>query len=182
MTMTVLNSEIATLIKREGGYVDHPSDRGGPTNFGITVEVARRFGYTGSMEDLPYDTAVSIYKDKYFRAPNFDKVAQFSWPVAIELFDTGVNMGPSTASLFLQRALNALNRGGKDFADLPLDGSIGPFTLEALQTYLITRARDGERVLLRALNCLQGARYLEIAEKDKSQEAFVFGWLLNRVS
>ena len=27
---------IDELIEREGGYVNHPADRGGPTKFGIT--------------------------------------------------------------------------------------------------------------------------------------------------
>ena len=29
------------LIEREGGYVNHPADKGGPTCFGITEAVAR---------------------------------------------------------------------------------------------------------------------------------------------
>lgn len=182
MTMTVLNAEIAALIKREGGYVDDPADRGGKTNMGITEAVARRFGYTGDMEDLTYDQAVTIYKEKYWRAPKFDKVAAFNWPIALELFDTGVNMGPATATKFMQRALNALNNQGKAYPEIAVDGGIGQLTLDALQTYLLLRGREGERVFLRALNCLQGVRYLEIAEKDKTQERFVYGWLSHRVS
>ncbi len=35
---------VDALIEREGGYVDHPLDRGGVTNFGITEAVARAHG------------------------------------------------------------------------------------------------------------------------------------------
>ena len=41
------------LIEREGGYVNHPADRGGPTCWGITEAVARAHGYRGSMRNLP---------------------------------------------------------------------------------------------------------------------------------
>ena len=50
-----------------------------------------------------------------------------------ELFDTGVNMGPNVASAFLQRALNALNRGARDYPDLAVDGRIGAATLAAIE-------------------------------------------------
>ena len=33
---------IDALIDREGGYVNHPADKGGPTCFGITEAVAGR--------------------------------------------------------------------------------------------------------------------------------------------
>ena len=41
---------IDVLIAREGGFVDHPADKGGPTRWGITQAVARRHGYMGQME------------------------------------------------------------------------------------------------------------------------------------
>ena len=39
---------INEIIRVEGGYVNNPSDSGGGTNFGITVAVARQFGYSGA--------------------------------------------------------------------------------------------------------------------------------------
>ena len=44
---------IDALIDREGGYVDHPADKGGATCFGITQAVARAHGYAGPMRQLP---------------------------------------------------------------------------------------------------------------------------------
>lgn len=41
------------LIKREGGYVNNPADRGGATKYGITEAVARASGFKGHMRDLP---------------------------------------------------------------------------------------------------------------------------------
>ena len=40
---------IDDLIEREGGFVNHPADRGGATCFGITEAVARAHGYSGAM-------------------------------------------------------------------------------------------------------------------------------------
>ena len=169
------------LIEREGGYVDHPSDKGGPTCFGITEAVARAHGYAGPMRKLPRDEAAAIYRRLYWLRPRFDQVARRSARIAAELFDTGVNMGPTVATTFLQRALTALNRNGKDYSDLTPDGRIGPLTLHALDAFLAARGkRGGETVLLRALEALQGERYLRLAESRPANEAFLYGWLANR--
>ena len=172
---------IDDLLKREGGYVNHPADRGGPTNWGITEQVARAFGYHGEMAQMPRAVANQIYVERYWRAPGFDQVNEHSAAVAEELLDTGVNMGPAVASRFLQRALNVLNLEAKTYPDMTVDGAIGRMTIAALRAYLAHRGKDGHVVLCRALNCLQGARYIEIAEGRASQEAFVHGWFLHRV-
>lgn len=101
--------------------------------------------------------------------------------LAAELFDTGANMGPAVAATFLQRALTALNRNGKDYPDLVPDGRIGPQTLAALDSFLTARGRAGETVLLRPLEALQGERYLRLAERRPANEAFLYGWLANRM-
>lgn len=172
---------IAALIQREGGYSNHPADRGGPTNFGITQEVARAYGYQGEMQKLPRAEAERIYKFRYWFRPGFDKVADIYPTVAEEMFDTGVNMGPKTATTFLQRALNALNANGRDYGDVKLDGDCGPLTIQNLAAFQRKRAGEGEMVLLKALEALQGERYLRLSETRPANEAFTYGWLKNRV-
>ena len=184
--MTVADADIEALldglIEREGGYVHHPADRGGPTRFGITEGVARAHGYAGPIRALPLDEARAIYRRLYWLRPGFDRVAERSARIAAELFDTGVNMGPAVAATFLQRALTALNRGGSDYPDLVPDGRIGGVTLSALDRFLDVRGQaSGEIVLLRALEALQGERYLRLAERRPANEAFLYGWLANRI-
>lgn len=173
---------IDALIEREGGYSNHPSDRGGPTNYGITEAVVRAHGYSGAMRHLPREEAAAIYRRLYWLRPRFNQVAKRSRKVAAELFDTGVNMGPAVAATFLQRALSALNRNRKHYPDLVPDGRIGPATLSALDTFLELRGKTaGEVVLARALDALQGERYIRLAERRPANEAFLYGWLANRM-
>ncbi|MDO9363578.1 MAG: glycosyl hydrolase 108 family protein [Sphingopyxis sp.] len=175
------NALIDAVIDREGRYVNHPADRGGPTCWGITEAVAREQGYDGPMRDLPRSEAVSIYRRLYWLRPGLDKVALRAPKIAAELFDTGVNMGSATAAAFLQRALNALNRAARDYPDVAVDRAIGPRTLAALDGFLRARGAGGEIVLLRAMEALQGERYVALAERRPSQEAFLYGWLANRI-
>jgi lysozyme family protein len=175
-----IDTLLAELVAREGGYTNNPADRGGPTRYGITEQRARAYGFTGRMQDLPLDTAKAIYRSIYWTRPGFDQVAQRMPRLAEELFDTGVNMGPKVAATFLQRALNVLNRGATDYPDIGADGDIGPMTIHALDG-LAAKRSNAEVLLLRATDALQGARYIEIAENNPSQEAFEAGWLGNRV-
>jgi lysozyme family protein len=176
-----LQDMLNELVGREGGYVNDPADKGGETNWGITIAVARAFGYTGDMRSMPRDVAVQIYTERYWTQPRFNKVASLSTIVAEELLDTGVNMGTSVAGRFLQRALNVLNQEGKLFPDIAVDGNIGKMTIASLGSFLKARGKDGETVLLRMLNAQQSVRYMDIAEGNASQERFVYGWQLNRV-
>ncbi|MFN3944543.1 MAG: putative peptidoglycan-binding domain-containing protein [Allosphingosinicella sp.] len=61
-------------------------------------------------------------------------------------------MGQRVAAQFLQRALNAFL--GETVA---VDGRIGPRTETAVGEFKRLRAREGEAVLVAALDCLQGA-------------------------
>jgi lysozyme family protein len=169
---------INEIIRVEGGYVNDPSDSGGETNFGITEAVARANGYVGPMELMPREVAFDIYSAKYWDSVAGDELLALSPEIAEEVVDTSVNMGPARAGKFLQRALNVLNKATGLYADVAVDGAIGPATIRALHAYLT--ARDGKE-LAKALNCLQGAFYIELAEKREKDERFVYGWLKNRV-
>ena len=170
------------IIEIEGGYVNDPSDSGGETNYGITLKVAAENNYIGEMIDLPKELAFKIYEEKYWKPLNLSTIEQMSESIAEELADTGVNMGIGRAGKFLQKSLSALNNRGKMFPDLVVDGQIGSSSLRALAEFLSVRGLEGEQVLLKALNCLQGAFYIELAERREKDERFVYGWLKNRVS
>ena len=103
------------LLWHEGGYVNHPNDPGGETNWGVTKAVARDFGYTGSMRDLPRDTAKRIYRVKYWDAIKADEMPD---AVRYPLFDAAVNSGVGQAARWLQRALGVAD-----------DGKIGAITI-----------------------------------------------------
>lgn len=90
-------------------------------------------------------------------------------------------MGPAIGVRFLQRALNALNRNARDFPDMTVDGAIGPLTLAALDAFLALRGPAGEMVLLKAIEAQQGERYIALAERRPANEAFLYGWLANRI-
>lgn len=172
---------IDEVVAREGGYSNHPNDKGGPTCWGITQRVARTHGYMGDMRSFPRSQAAQIYQTLYWDRPRFADIAHISPKIAAELFDTAVNMGTSVAVGFLQRALNALNRQQRDYRDLLLDRRIGPVTIAALSAFLATRGSQGESVLLKALEALQGELYLSLAEQRPANEAFLYGWMANRI-
>jgi hypothetical protein len=54
-------------------------------------------------------------------------------------------------------------------------------TLAALTAFLARRKPHGESVLMKALEALQGERYLDLAERRPANEAFLYGWLANRL-
>lgn len=180
-----MTSRIDTIIEgvlaREAGYVVHPSDRGGPTNWGITQTVARLNGYAGDMRAMPAEVARQIYRRRYILEPRFDLVLAASVRIGEEVVDTGVNMGPAVAAVFLQRWLNGFNLRGRIYSDLFVDGRVGPVTAEALRAFVRHRGAEGEAVMVAALNSVQGGRYLEISERDANQEDFLYGWVRARV-
>lgn len=162
---TLFQRALAVVLANEGGYSNIAADRGGETNYGITVAEARKFGYSGPMKTIPMSVVESIYKTKYWK----DVFETFPEAVAIKVFDTGVNVGPSQAIKFLQRALTTL---GVPTAD---DGVAGPKTAVA-----VSQVPAG--ALLAQLRGQQKAFYLNLIARNASQEIFRNGWLRRAAS
>lgn len=179
--MTKVQKFIESTLDKEGGYVNHPDDKGGPTKYGITQRVARDWGYFGDMKDLTREMAYSIYFYSFWVKPRFHDLAEISELIAGECFDTGVLSGSGTGIRFLQQALSAFNQSGSLYPDLADDGVLGSKTLNALKLYLQHRGPEGETVMLKALNCLQGAYFLQLAQLREQNESFVYGWINHRV-
>ena len=179
--MTV-DEMIAGIISREGGYVNHPSDPGGATNFGITQNVARANGYSGDMRALPKATACQIYRREYVEKPGFLAIAEIDPLVAEEVIDSGVNAGQRRAALWFQQALNVLNRRGADYADIAEDGVIGRGSIAAFQALRRKRGEVKARsLMLKALNGLQFMHYFNLAAGGTKFEDFMIGWLDSRI-
>ena len=154
------------LIGIEGGYVNDPTDRGGETKYGISKKSYPNV----DIKNLTLAQAQEIYYRDFWKHPrmNLDLIPDYA--IALELFDTGVNTGSGTARRMLQESLNLMNRNGKNFPDLVVDGIIGGKTFDAYQ-------QVDKKILLKVLNGLQFMRYTEICLADPAQERFFNGWM-----
>lgn len=172
---------VAGVFALEGGYVNDPNDAGGETNHGITEQVARDYGYLGSMRDLPKGIAQDIYIRSYIEQPKFDRVLALSPAVGTKLVDAGVNAGPGRASRWLQQSLNDLSRAGRDYPPIKVDGAIGRDTLSA---YAALEKRRGRvkacELALKLLDGYQTAHYAQLAQ-GQANASFIVGWLDHRV-
>ena len=152
-------------IGHEGGYVFDPVDRGGETKYGITK---RSYPHL-DIKNLTLDLAENIYYSDFWNTSKMN-LNNFDEDIAIELFDTGVNMGTHTARKMLQESLNILNRNETNFKDLLVDGWIGSETMKAVK-------KVNSKELLKTLNGFQFMRYYNIAINDPTQERFFAGWI-----
>ncbi len=183
--MSHFDDQYDILGPKEGRYSNNPNDSGGETMWGVTAAVARRHGYTGEMRDMPRSVAKAICRADYWDWLRLDEVALLSPKIAGELFDSAINCGTSRAGKWLQTALNAFNLRGSYYADIAVDGSVGPGTIAAYQAYFRVRGKAhgreaAEAVLFRALDGQQRAFYLNLSQERQKDEDFVFGWILNR--
>lgn len=183
MTIDAITQQI---LQEEGAqYTDNPADSGGPTKYGVTqATLAQWRGHPVTPQDvqnLTADEAGQIARQIYFVRPGFSQLEADNPDLAAKLYNAGYNCGPQIVAQWLQRVLNVMNQQASVYPDLTVDGKIGPATLNALHDYNMRRGPEGKVVLLRAINDLQGAYYIELAERRQKDEAFVYGWLRNRV-
>jgi len=126
------------VLTSEGGYSNHPLDKGGPTNQGITLkglqEAYEEFDYGDFDNDGDVDVqdvilmktpdmVAPIYKKHFWDVMRLDE-----FPAGLDyiMFDFGVNSGPRNAVKILQRSMNALG------TELKEDGGLGPKTFQAM--------------------------------------------------
>ena len=149
------------VVGIEGGYVNDPDDHGGETKYGISKRTYPNL----DIASLTLDDAKAIYWRDFYRALKLDEITDEQ--IALEVFDTAVNCGTTTAVRIAQKALNFLGE------HMDCDGKMGPLTIEKLNRW---SERDPES-LHKALNGYQFARYAAIIEADKVQGKFGRGWL-----
>jgi lysozyme family protein len=100
---------ISKTLTYEGGYTNHPSDPGGPTNWGITIHDARMYwkpdATAADVKAMPKSVAIEIYRQKYWAKMDCD-----NRPSGVDFveFDLGVNSGVGRTAQF-RKALDPLN-------------------------------------------------------------------------
>lgn len=149
--MSHFDKAIGPVLQHEGGYVNHPADPGGETNYGIT----KRNYPALDIRNLTREQAIAIYRNDYWR----DYMDQLPELVAVKHFDQAVNMGHHQAVKLLQRAI-----GCDD------DGEIGPITLAAVKAY-------PPEEIVNNLVTVQRAFYTSLATRKPAMQVFLKGWL-----
>lgn len=180
----------------EGGYVNDPDDPGGETYRGVSraihpdwpgwrtiddlkkdqpspIELGRRLDDRDELQQL----LAAFYRERFWMPIRGEELSDQA--LANELFDTSVNQGSGTAIRFWQEALNLLNRNGRDYPEIEVDGVAGQLTMATTNRFL-ERNRGQADNLLKVLNLLQGGRYLDLARRNPQLRKFLHGWL-NRV-
>ena len=149
------------VIRREGGYVHDPADRGGPTKYGITQRTLRAWrGQAVTAADvrrLTKDEARAIYRRRYVDAPGF---ATLPDPLRAQVIDDAVLSGPRQAVKDLQRAIGGIRA----------DGRLGPQTRTALR-------QQGVAAVHARLIQVRAARIGRIVQRRPDQARFLTGWL-----
>jgi lysozyme family protein len=163
---------IDEVILREGGYVNHPADRGGPTRWGITQALLTKWrGHEATEEDvfeLTKEEARHIYEAWYVKP-----LARIQHHTALFelLFDIGVMSGPETAIKMLQREMNAFGVN----PPLSVDGVLGPKTAAVIDNF-------PEPALRQALVVARILALTRIVERDPTQLDFLEGWITRTVT
>lgn len=159
---------IGDILRREGGYVNHPNDRGGPTNRGITQATLStwlgRPATIAEVQQLDEDTARHIYETTYFTGPRLDRLPRV---VQAQVMDCAVNMGPKPAIKLVQAVINAAGFGPVDH-----DGVLGPQTIRAAES-----AATGMGPLFGdAIAIERIAFYRDVVRRRPDQAVFLGGW------
>lgn len=106
MATQTYDESLNRLLVHEGGYTNHPSDPGGPTNFGITIYDYRKYvkpdATAADVRAMRLDEAKVIYRAKYWAAQRCDEL-----PAGVDyaIFDYGVNSGIGRSGKVLRRCL-----------------------------------------------------------------------------
>ena len=155
------------IVSREGGFVNAPSDPGGPTNFGVTLHTMRRLGLDLDRDgDVDIDDvrrlsraqAIEIFIEHYFHRPGIGRLPPV---LQASVFDMYVNAG-SNAVKILQRLLRDMGH------DVAVDGALGPVTARVAQI----AARQASEHIVDAYGIARRNYYFRLADLRPASRKF----------
>lgn len=160
----------AFIREAEGGFSDHPRDKGGPTNMGITQATLAAWRKTAvTAEDiraLTRDEADLILRSNYYIPCRCGEMPERT---AMVVYNGAVLHGPTQSIRLLQQAFNTLGLR-VDGKLLEVDGDIGRLTMTAAR-------KTDPRVLSEAYLDAQ----IAFLRKHEDFDVFGAGWM-NRLA
>ena len=177
----MFETALKRVLKSEGGYVNDPSDSGGETYRGISrkfnpnwrgwkiidsIEDKSKLDENIELERLVEDFYFLLWKDNLVQM-----VAAIDEDIAIEYFDSVVNMGYKAGVKMLQRTINK-------FVDkkIKVDGILGKLTLQALQES-VDKVGSDRLSLSFTYKTYRVKEYVKIAQKNPKNLKFLYGWV-----
>lgn len=173
------------LIEHEGGYVNDPNDPGGETYKGIARKFNPEWAGWKIIDKYKRDNRLVVDKQLdlveleslvklFYKEEYWDKLGCDSYPedVAIEIFEQAVNLGIGKTVKHMQLTCNLLNRNGKYYPDIKVDGILGQGTKD---TFIKCLKFNGNTLVHNVLNFLQGKHYIELMLNNPTMEKYV-GW------
>lgn len=165
----VFRKALAYTFQNEGGFSNVKEDRGGPTNFGITIHDLQKWRgkelTADQVKSMTREEAEKIYEAWYWKPLHLDRID--SENVAIALFDRGVLNGLTGCSRHVRAVCGQPEKGMGDTAHFdPLIAQVN--------------AMDPVQFVMKlADRCDLKHRGTVAAAPD--QKRFLLGWL-NRVN
>lgn len=153
----------------EGGYVNHPNDPGGATNFGVTQKTYNRYNRENNnsikdVKDITHEEVSDIYYYGYWL---LGRCHEIPYPLSSLVFDSGVNCGVRNGIKFMQRTLNGFG------CKLLVDGKVGPKTIASAKE--IAYSKTAEEIVAEFNSHRQSYYYL-IAKRNPKLKVFLNGW------
>lgn len=163
------------LIQHEGGYVNNKKDKGGATNFGVSLRFLKSAGidinHDGEVNEadilaLNKEKARDVYRREWWDKYDFAKIKNKY--IAAKIFDLAVNMGSATAVKILQKSINKLAK-----PPLVVDGIMGDKTIGMLNQ--LTDKID--MLLMNEIRRNAALYYMSLIQHNGDLQIFAKGWL-----
>lgn len=178
MVMEQFNAAFRQLLTREDGSIDHAFYHETGTRYGLTQHDVREAGWTGAIQQLPFETARDIYYDLYWKANMLDRVDHIDPRVSFALFECAVLAGSNYMADWYANALNVLRKPHRrEPLYEPLDPA-GFIDLAMINAHKRLEAEEREHILV-LLNCSLLIFLKSRVYKDPTYERLFLRWLQN---
>ena len=165
-------SAMKVVLKHEGGATNDKDDPGGATQWGISLRLLKQLNYDVDKDGdvdaedvfkLTRTDADRIYLKHFWDKYNFDDISDLE--IAIKLFDTCVNIGPTPTHRLIRTTFNTI-LVEKVPTNGPIDGDI---------LYMLNMVYP--EVFLEEFRKQQADYYLKIIKANPKLNKYKNGWL-----